>query len=351
MIPRTLCFALILMAATLTFAAADDADDAATTKAAATQPDPRFLKLLARDAKVEKLAGGMHFIEGPVWTDADGGYLVFSDIPANELKRWDAKAGVTTFRTDSHGTNGNTRDRRDRLISCEHTSRRVTRTEKDGTVIVLADLFVRSKKFNSPNDVVVKSDGTIWFTDPTYGLPKGEEAEIGAKYVFCLVPDVKLESDRKMLRMVTSDDDFDQPNGLAFSPDESKLYIADSGRPHHIMVFDVKPVPPERISLIPWRLVNGRKFCVIDKGVPDGIRCDAEGNVWSSAGDGVQVFAPDGTLIGKIPVPESPANLCFGGADGSTLFITARTSLYSIKTNVRGAKRPTTLRSTTAETP
>jgi len=268
----------------------------------------------------EKLAGGMQFIEGPVWIDADGGYLVFSDIPANELKRWDHKSGLTTFKTDTQGTNGNTRDASDRIVSCRHTSRRVVRFEKDGSLTVLADAF-EGKKFNSPNDVVVKSDGTIWFTDPTYGTPKGEQKELPGNFVFRIDP-----AKKKVTKVA---DGFDQPNGLCFSPDEKKLYIADSGKPRHIRVFDVKD---------DGTLEGGEEFCKIDKGVPDGIRCDERGNIWSSAGDGVQVFNADGKLLGRIIVPESPANLCFGGADGKTLFITARTSLYSIQTLVRGAK-------------
>ncbi|MEO6436713.1 MAG: SMP-30/gluconolactonase/LRE family protein [Tepidisphaeraceae bacterium] len=275
-------------------------------------------QLIAPGAKVEKLASGMKFTEGPVWTTSDKGYLVFSDIPSNELKRWDAKNGLITFRADSHNTNGNTRDREGRLISCEHSARRVTRTGKDGTVTVLADKF-NGKKFNSPNDPVVKSDGSIWFTDPTYGTPKGEAKEMDGRYVYRLDPESK--------HVTRVADGLDQPNGLCFSPDEKTLYVADSGKPHHIRAFNVKD--DETLS-------NGDVFCTIDTGAPDGIRCGEHGNVWSSAGDGVQVFSPEGKLLEKIPVPETPANLCFGGPDGKTLFITARTSLYSIPTNVRG---------------
>jgi gluconolactonase len=282
----------------------------------------RMKQLLAPDAKVEKLAGDMKFIEGPVWSNEDGGFLVFSDIPANELKRWDAKGGLGTFRKESNNTNGNTRDRDGRLISCEHSARRVTRTEKDGSITVLAEKY-DGKKFNSPNDPVVKSDGSIWFTDPTYGTPKGEAKEIDGRHLYRLDPQTK--------RVTKAADGFDQPNGLAFSPDEKRLYVSDSAKPRHIRAFDVKD---------DGTLGGGDVLCVIDKGSPDGIRCDEHGNIWSSAGDGVHIFAPDGKLIGKIPVSESPANLCFGGDDGKTLFITARTSLYSIKANVRGAERP-----------
>jgi gluconolactonase len=279
------------------------------------------MKLIPDDAKVERLAGGMKFIEGPVWADDDGGFLIFSDIPANELKKWDGKT-LSTFRADSHNTNGNTRDREGRLISCEHSARRVTRTEKDGTITVLVDRY-QGKRFNSPNDCVVKSDGTIWFTDPTYGTPKGEAKELDGRYVFRLDPKSKA-----VTKVAT---DFDMPNGLCFSPDEKVLYIADSGKPRHTRKFTVSD---------DGTLSSGDVFCVIDKGVPDGIRCDGLGNVWSSAGDGVQVFSPQGKPIERIAVPESPANLCFGGADGKKLFITARTSLYSIQTNVKGAAGP-----------
>ncbi|MGB7159913.1 MAG: SMP-30/gluconolactonase/LRE family protein [Tepidisphaeraceae bacterium] len=280
-----------------------------------------FHDLVPADAKLEKLGTGMKFIEGPVWSDTAEGYLVFSDIPASELKKWTRADGVMTWVTDSMQTNGNTRDREGRLISCEHAGRRVSVVSDDKSRTTLVDAH-DGKKLNSPNDPVIKSDGSVWFTDPTYGLGK-QPKEQSANHVFCFDPKTR------QIKPVVSD--FDQPNGLCFSPDEKKLYIADSGKPRHIRVFDVQPDNT---------LANGKVFAAIDSGVPDGIRCDERGNVWSSAGDGVQVFAPDGKLIGRIPVPESPANLCFGGADGRTLFITARTSLYAIQTNVGGAKRP-----------
>ena len=183
----------------------------------------------------------------------------------------------------------------------------------------LVDSF-NGKKFNSPNDVVVKTDGTLWFTDPDYGLGRNKR-EMDGNWVY------RFDPKSKAVTAVVKD--FDKPNGLCFSPDEKKLYVADSGEPHHIRVFDVQK---------DGTVANGKVFCVIDNGVPDGIRCDTDGRVWSSAGDGVQIFAPDGALIGKILVPESAANLCFGGKDGKTLFITARSSLYAIETSVRGAK-------------
>ena len=287
----------------------------------AAADEKSLAELVPADAKLEKLGTGMKFVEGPVWVTWADSFLIFSDIPASQLKSWTKAGGVTTWAPESHQTNGNTRDREGRLISCEHGTRRVTIVESSGSRVTLVDSH-DGKKLNSPNDAVVKSDGTIWFTDPTYGLEKRPK-EQAANHVFVFNPETK------EIKPVVSD--FVQPNGLAFSPDEKKLYVADSGKPRHIRVFDVGPDNT---------LANGRVLATIDKGVPDGIRCDERGNVWSSAGDGVQIFAPDGLLVGRIPVPESPANLCFGGEDGKTLFITARTSLYAIRTNVRGASRP-----------
>ena len=265
-----------------------------------------FQKLFPKGAAVRKLAGDMKFIEGPVWVaEPGGGYLVFSDIPANELKRWDAKSGVRTFRAPSGSANGNTIDREGRLLTAEHAGR-ISRTEKDGTVTTVADSF-DGKKLSSPNDVVVARNGTIWFTDPPYGLGDRKQ-ETPGNYVYRLDP-VK----KSMTAIVT---DVPTPNGLCLSPDESTLYVANSGKPPEIRAYAVSTAAP----------FKGRVFATIDKGIPDGIRCDEKGNVWSSAGDGVHVFAPDGKLVGKIPVPETPTNLCFGGDDGKTLFITAQTS-------------------------
>jgi gluconolactonase len=279
----------------------------------------QFSKLVSTNAELTKLAGGMKFLEGPVWVERDGGYLIFSDIPAEELKQWSAKNGLTTFRTNSHGINGNCVDRKGRLLSCEHLGRRVSITDKDGNIEALVDQF-EGKKFNSPNDVVVKSDGTVWFSDPDYGLGK-KPKEVDGMYVY------RFDPKSKKISIVAKD--CDHPNGLCFSPDEKRLYVADSGKPHSIRVYEVQK---------DGTLNGGRVFCVVDKGVPDGIRCDAKGNIFSSAGDGVQIFNPQGELIGKILVPESPANLCFGGKDRKTLFITARSSLYSIPVLVKGAK-------------
>lgn len=279
-----------------------------------------FGKLVAADAKVEKLAGEMGFLEGPVWVPAAGGYLVFSDIPNNELKKWSKAGGLSTFRKPSNNANGNTLDLEARLTTAEHSGRRISVTDKDGTVRAVVDAF-EGRKFNSPNDVVVKSDGTYWFTDPDYGLGKNPREQAG-HYVY------RFDPKTKTVAAVVKD--FEKPNGLCFSPDEKKLYVADSGKPKHIRVFEVQSG---------GTLDGGKIFCAIDKGGPDGIRCDHTGRVWSSAGDGVHVFAPDGKLIGKILVPEAPANLCFGGPTGRTLYITARRSLYAIETSVTAPTR------------
>jgi gluconolactonase len=282
-----------------------------------------FRRLFPSGAKVERLATDMQFIEGPVWIARDGGYLIFSDIPANELKRWDPKTRkVTTYRNSSNNANGNTLDLDGNLVTAEHTAHRVSRTNlATGAVESLVEQF-EGKDLNSPNDAVVKSDGTIWFTDPDYGLGMRKKVQTG-NYVY------RFDPKSKSLTPVVKD--FDKPNGLCFSPDESKLYVADSGTPRHIRVFDV--------SKDGLNLTNGRVFAKIDKGGPDGIRCDASGRVWSSSGDGAQIFDPaDGHLIARILLPESAANLTFGG-DG-LLYLTARKSLYAVPVKVKPAARP-----------
>jgi gluconolactonase len=277
-----------------------------------------FQKILRKDATVQKLAGGFRFVEGPVWVNAaGGGYLVFSDLQANELKRWDPAGGVRTFRAPSGSSNGNTLDRQGRLVTAEHAGR-VSRTEKDGAVITVVDSF-DGMKLSSPNDVVVKSDGTIWFTDPDYGLA-GRKKETPGNYVYRYN-----ERDKKVSPVVT---DMPSPNGLCFSRDESILYVANSGKPPQIRAYPVNAGASAS---------QGRVFATIDKGIPDGIRCDELGNVWSSSGDGVQVFSSAGQLIARILLPESAANLAFGGPTGRTVYMTARTSLYAVETMVRGA--------------
>jgi gluconolactonase len=281
--------------------------------------EAEFKKLFPANAKVERLATGFQFVEGPQWMA--GGFLVFSDIPADELKRWDPKGGAQTFRKPSQQANGNTLDREGRLMSAEHGGRRISRTEKDGTVVTVVDSF-EGKKLSSPNDVVVKSDGTIWFTDPDYGLA-GRPKETPGNYVYRFDPASK--------SLTAFAKDFDKPNGLCFSPDESKLYVADSGKPRHIRVFNVAR---------DGAVTGGDVFVAIDKGGPDGIRCDQSGRVWSSSGDGAQVFAADGKLLVRILLPEAAANLAFGGPKGQTLYLTARKSLYSVETRVTQARRP-----------
>jgi gluconolactonase len=277
-----------------------------------------FQKLFPKGAAVRKLAGDMKFIEGPVWmAEPGGGYLVFSDIPANELKRWDAKSGVRTFRAPSGSANGNTVDREGRLLTAEHDGR-ISRTEKDGTVTMVADSF-EGKRLSSPNDVVVTRDGTIWFTDPPYGLA-GRKQETPGNYVYRLDP-----AKKNMTAIVT---DMPSPNGLCLSPDESTLYVANSAKPPEIRAYAVSASAP----------FKGRVFATLDKGIPDGIRCDALGNVWSSSGEGVQIFAPSGQRIARILLPESAANLAFGGPSGRTVFMTARTSLYAVDALVGDAR-------------
>ena len=267
-----------------------------------------FAKLFPQNAKVERLATGMQFIEGPVWI-AKEKRLIFSDIPANELKQWTRAKGVETFRKPSNNTNGNTLDRQGNLLSAEHTAHRISRTLPGGKVESLVEQF-EGKDLNSPNDVVVKSDGSIWFTDPDYGLGERKKLQAG-NYVYRLDPKTK-----ELTPMIR---DFDKPNGLCFAPGEKKLYVADSGAPKHIRVFTVS-ADGKSVS-------GGEVFAKIDKGGPDGIRCDKAGNVWSSSGDGVQIFGADGHLIARVLLPEAGANVELGGG---MLFVTARKSLYAV---------------------
>ena len=286
--------------------------------------DPRFAAITNPTAKLERLATGCRWAEGPAYFPA-GRYLVWSDIPNDRMLRWDECDGsVSEFRSPAGYTNGHTVDRQGRLVSCEHLARRVTRTEFDGTISVLADRY-EGRRLNSPNDVVVHSDGSIWFTDPSYGIDHDyeglrQERELDGCHVF------RIDSDTLEVTRVA--DDFDRPNGLAFSPDESRLYIADSGAPHHIRAFDV--VDGRTLS-------GGEVFAVCDPGIFDGFRFDEAGRLWTSAGDGVHCFDTDGTLIGKVHVPETVSNVCFGGPHRNRLFITATTSLYSVYLLLRGA--------------
>jgi gluconolactonase len=288
--------------------------------------DPRMRSCVLGNVFVEKLFSGMRWAEGPVWF-GDGRYLVWSDIPNNRMMRWFESGHVETFRQPSNYSNGNTRDREGRLVSCEHGTRRVTRTEWDGRITVLADHH-EGRRFNSPNDVVVKSDGSIWFTDPDYGILTDyeghrSESEIGGCHVY------RIDPATAAVQRVT--DEYDKSNGIAFSPDESRLYVADTGQPNCIRVHDVID---ER------RLGPGQTFAEVRPGGADGFRFDEHGNLWTSAGDGVQVYAPDGTLLGKIRIPEVVSNLAFGGINKNRLFMTATTSLYSVYVAPRGAMIP-----------
>ncbi len=292
--------------------------------------DPRFRKMVLPNAPLEKLAEGFRWLEGPVWF-GDQECLLFSDLPNDRVMRWSESGGVSLYRQPSDFENGHTRDREGRLISCCHRSRCITRTEFDGRITVLADRF-EGRRLNSPNDVVVKSDSSIWFTDPPYGIQTDYE---GGKQDTELPSNVyRLDPASGVLTVVTSD--FDGPNGLCFSPDETRLYIAESG-----LQFAPEPVQEIRVFEVSGaRLSNGRIFHKIQPGFADGMRCDEDGNVWSSAADGVHCIHPSGDLLGKIKVPCTVANLTFGGRNRSRLFICASHTLYAIYTNERGAQRP-----------
>jgi gluconolactonase len=294
--------------------------------------DPRFRALTIPNTQLERLYDKCRWAEGPVWFN-DGGYLLWSDIPNERILRWIPDHGVSVFRANSNFANGNTRDLQGRLVTCEHGTRRVTRTEADGRITVLADQF-QGKRLNSPNDVVVHRDGAVWFTDPTYGILsdyEGFKAEPEQEGSFAY----RIDPHSGALASVATD--FVQPNGLAFSPDGKTLYVADSARshdpdaPHHIRALEV---------IDGNRLGASRVFAEIEPGIPDGLRIDELGNIWTSAGDGIQCFAPDGTLLGKIRLPEKVANLTFGGPRRNRLFIAANTSLYMIHVAVAGAQLP-----------
>lgn len=294
--------------------------------------DPRMKDLLLPDSRLERHCSGAVWSEGPVYF-SEGDYILWSDIPNNRMLKWSETEGMSVYREPSNFTNGHTRDREGRLVSCEHGGRRISRTEADGNVVCVVDSY-QGKKLNSPNDVVVKSDGTIWFTDPPYGIMSNEEgyqaeSEIGANYVY------RFDPATEELSVVA--DDFDKPNGLAFSPDESLLYISDTGASHdpagahHIRVFDV---------IEGKSLTNGRVFAVVDPGLADGFRLDVHGNLYTSSEDSIQVYTATGERIGKILVPEKIANCTFGGPAKNRLFIVASSSLYSITLNTRGVQQP-----------
>jgi gluconolactonase len=294
--------------------------------------DKRFYDLTVHIADLEELFSGCRWAEGPVWFN-DGGYLVWSDIPNNRMLRWSPDLGAGVFRAVSNFSNGSTRDRQGRLVSCEHGTRRVTRTEPDGSLTVIADKH-QGKRLNSPNDVVVKSDGSIWFTDPSYGILSDYEGyKADMEQDGCFV--YRVDPSTGHTRIVA--DDFVKPNGLAFSADEKILYIADSGfshdpvGPHHIRAFTVGE---------DGRLSQGRVFFEVNPGVPDGMRVDIGGNVWTSCRDGVLCLDPSGSALGKIRVPQMVSNLTFGGPRRNRLFITATKSLYAVFVATTGAQSP-----------
>jgi gluconolactonase len=302
---------------------------------------PNGFPAFAGTMAVERVATGMRWAEGPVYFPA-GRYVLFSDIPNNRIMRFSEDDGhLSEYRRPSMNSNGNTIDREGRLITCEHSGRRVTRTELDGTITIIADKY-NGKKLNSPNDAVVASDGSIWFTDPVYG--------IGGYY-----EGVKAEPEQEKHNVYRVDpksgdikvvvDDFVEPNGIAFSPDEKKLYVIDTGftdgpdNPSHIRVFDLD-VGAGKVS-------NGKVFAEMPKpSITDGMRCDTDGRIWCSVGwgdpneDGVRCYTPDGDLLGKIHIPETVANLCFGGQQRNRLYICGSTSLYAVYTSVQGAMKP-----------
>ena len=293
--------------------------------------DPRFNNLLTGHGRVERLWTGARWAEGPTWFAA-GRYLVFSDIPNNRIMRFDETDGsMSVFREPSNNTNGNTTDRQGRLISCEHQTRRVTRTEHDGSITVLASHF-NGKRLNSPNDVVEKSDGSIWFTDPSYGILtdyEGDQAE--PELERC---DVYRIDPNGTMTIVA--DDFLKPNGLAFSPDETILYIADTGASHK--AGGPKNIREFKVSADGKSLGKSKVFADCTSGFFDGFRIDQQGRIWTSAFDGVHCYLPDGNLIGKILIPEIVGNVCFGGAKRNRLFICGTTSLYSAYLAISGVK-------------
>lgn len=294
--------------------------------------DPRFEKYWIKLGAIERIATGMRWAEGPVWF-GDGRYLLCSDIPNNRILKWEEATGaVSDFRKPSDYANGNTRDRQGRLVTCEHGGRRVVRTEYDGSITVLMDNF-EGKRLNSPNDVVVKSDGSIWFTDPPFGLMSNYEghkapSEIGENVY-------RIDGDTLHATIVA--DDVRGPNGLCFSPDETLLYVVESrGVPtRKILAYDVAADGKS--------ITNKRVFIDAGPGTPDGMRCDIDGNLWCGWGmgtaelDGVFVFAPDGEQIGRIALPERCANLCFGGVKRNRLFMASSQSIYALYVNTQGA--------------
>jgi gluconolactonase len=291
--------------------------------------DQSFAKYRLNLASVERIAHGFRWCEGPVWF-GDGRYLLWSDIPNDRIMKWEEETGaVSVYRKPSGYANGNTRDRQGRLITCEHAGRRVSRTEYDGTISVVADCF-DGKRLSSPNDVVVKSDGSIWFTDPPFGLLGYYEGRVAPQELPMNVYRVDPGGSISVV-----EGEVNRPNGLCFSPDESLLYLVESGTsPRNVYAYDVVDGGT--------RLSNRRKLIDVGPGTPDGMRCDVDGNLWIGWGmgdaalDGVAIFNPDGRLIGRIDLPERCANLCFGGLHRNRLFMAASKSVYALYVNTQG---------------
>jgi len=291
--------------------------------AAAQIDDPRFEALLVKDAQLERLWTGGLWCEGPVWLPEEHA-VVWSDIPNDRMLRWSADTGGEVWRAPSEHVNGNVLDLEGRIVHCSHGARAVQRTEPDGSVTTLVDRW-EGKRLNSPNDVVARSDGTLWFTDPPYGILSDYEghkadSEIGTCHVFRLDPATGA--------LAPVIEDVEHPNGLAFSPDETRLYVSDTGVGRGVIrVWDVEGDGVR----------GGDVFAEVAPGISDGFRVDVEGNVWTSSEDSVQVFDAAGVRLGKLFVPEKIANVCFGGPDGTRLFIAASTSLYAVDVGIRGA--------------
>jgi len=297
------------------------------TTAPATQPT--LADLVDPSAKWEKLGTGLSWAEGPVWLGGDNGYLILSDAHGQDMWKWSQAGGFVKFRTPSNASNGNTRDAEGRLVSTEQSTRRITRTEKDGTITVLADNYM-GKHFTSPNDIVVRSDGSVYFSDPPLYTPNAKEKVLDGDYIFRI--DGKTHEVTIAVKGI-------RPNGLAFSPDEKKLYVTDGGP---IAVCDVNA---------DGTCGPAKPFIKLKSGYADGFRVDADGRIWTSSSDGVEIFSPDGTWIGTIDTQKSigtgTTNLCFGGKDNKTVFIacnprntTNQGSLYSIRVKVPGALLP-----------
>jgi len=293
--------------------------------------DQSFARYRLNLAAVERIAHGCRWSEGPVWF-GDGRYLLWSDIPNNRIMKWEEETGaVSIFRRPSNFANGNTRDRQGRLVTCEHGGRRVTRTEYDGTISAVADAF-EGKPLNSPNDVVVKSDGSIWFTDPPFGLLGYYEGYLAKQEL----PMNVYRVDGQSGEMTVVEGEVARPNGLCFSPDESMLYLVEAGTtPRNVYAYDV--VGGRKLS-------NKRRFIDVGPGTPDGMRCDVDGNLWMGWGmgdaalDGVNIYNPDGKPIGRINLPERCANVCFGGTYRNRLFMAAAKSVYALYVNTQGAR-------------